>query len=282
MSAEIVKLDSTSLPAGPSTLPAGWRRVTDCAIDDTSFRRRAVYMGVRTSSDAARAALKTFYGANILDLSVGNSETSGVATITAEYSAAIGTTGHNEDNEPVSPDTYQLEPVTIPTALAAHPAFAAIAGVIPAIDDAMRHGEDATAAGLAADNGAVAQKYYALLRAGVTQWEAVGYVWRVTRHYSTRADPEQIAAALSTSINANRVYAWADVEGHTKINEPKYTYATAAGTISAATSFEWKMSGPQISRTADALDITYTYVGAWKWAAALYPGGSWNPPDPTP
>ena len=239
MFAEIVKLDSAALPAGPSTLPAGWRRVTDCAIDDTSYRRRAVYKGVRTSSDAARAALKAFYGDDILDLSVGNSETSGVGTITADYSAAIGTTGHNEDNEPVSPDTYQLEPVTIPTALSAHPAFAAIEGAVLAIEDALIHGSKA---------GVVAAA---------------------------------VAAAAAAVVNANRVYAWANVEGHDEIEEPKYTYVDAAGQVSAANSFEWRLSGPRVSRTADALEITYTYVGAWKWAAALYPGGTWTPALPS-
>lgn len=280
MFAEIVKLDSAALPAGPSTLPAGWRRVTDCAIDDTSYRRRAVYKGVRTSSDAARAALKAFYGDDILDLSVGNSETSGVGTITADYSAAIGTTGHNEDNEPVSPDTYQLEPVTIPTALSAHPAFAAIEGAVLAIEDALIHGSKAGVVA-AAGADAAAQKYAALRLAGVTQWESTGYSWRVTRHYSTRAQMDAVAAAAAAVVNANRVYAWANVEGHDEIEEPKYTYVDAAGQVSAANSFEWRLSGPRVSRTADALEITYTYVGAWKWAAALYPGGTWTPALPS-
>jgi hypothetical protein len=278
MSAEIVKPDKSSLPAGPTTLPAGWRRATDSVVDETTYRRRAVYTGVKTSNDAAQAAIKAFYGANLLTMSADAPETSGVGRITAEYATQLGT-GGSDDNTPVAEDTYQLEPCVIPTALAAHPAFAAVAGAVMAIDDALSHGQVDLAASAASTGGAAAQKYLALVLAGVTQWEACGYIWRVTRHYSTRCNVGQVTG--DAILAANKVVAWSAVEGNVKIAEPKYTYTMADGTQSAATSFEWRIGGPQISRTADALDISYTYTGAWKWAAALYPGGSWNPTAPT-
>ena len=277
MSAEIVTLDSTALPVGPTTLPAGWRRSVDSVVDETTYRRRAVYQGVKTSCDAAQAALKSFYGTGLLTMSVGSPEAGGVGRITVEYATAIGTAGSG-DNDPVAPDTYQLEPVVIPTALAAHPAFAAAAAAVAAIDDAVAHGQIAEAVAAASTGGAAAEKYLALVLAGVTQWEACGYIWRVTRHYSTRCDVGTVTGGAI--LNANKVVAWSAVEGSGKIAEPKYVVTDANGTPSAATSFEWRVGGPQISRTADALDITYTYTGAWKWAAALYPGGTWSPALP--
>lgn len=286
MSAKIVKLANAQLPSkSAATLPAGWRRQIDGPVNEQGYRRRVVYAGSRLALDAAWSAVKAALGDDILTLSVQEDARSGVATISAEYSSHIGTASGGSypgDNEPVSPDTYQLQSVAVPTALAAHPAFAAVAGAVSAIDDALLHGEVATAAALASAAGAAALKYYALRVAGVTQWEGTGFSWRVTRHYSTLADPSAIQAAAAAAIAVGTVYAWAAVEGHGEIDEPKYVVTDAAGQAAAPASYEWRLAGVGVSRTETNLDLTWEYQGAWKWAAALYPGGSWNPSAPTP
>lgn len=288
MVAEIVKLANVTLPAASAvTLPAGWRRQLDAPIDGKPYRRRAVYAGSRgaidTAYDAIRAKFRT--AENLLSLAVQEDARSGVASVTVEYSSHVGSASggyYPDDNDPVSEDTYQLEPVVIPTALRAHPAFATVFAVCEAIDDALLHGDTASAAAAAAAAGSAAKvtlanKYLGLAEAGVSQWEAVGYVWRVTRHYSTLADISGIAAAAAAIANANLVYAWSNVEGNEKIPEPKWTYTKSDDTVSDPQPFEWRLGGPLITRTSETFDITYTYTGAWKWAAALYYGGHWSP-----
>lgn len=273
MAGEIVFPSATG--SGPI---AGWRLVSDSVVDETGYRRRAVYMGVRTSNDAAAAAVKAAYGQNLLEMAVDAPDGSCVGRVTALYSTDIGTSGSGND-DPVSPDTYQLEPIVIPVVLAAHPAFASVAGAVLAIDDALAHGQADLAAASAVAGGDAARHYYALRLAGVTQWDAVGYIWRVTRHYSTRASTAAVLAAAIAS--ANTVVQWSGVEGYDKIPEPRYTYALANGGMGGPASFEWRVGGPQVTRTADALDITYTYQGAWSWSSYLYSGGSWAPAAPT-
>lgn len=277
----VVKPNST-LAAG-ATMPVGWSRATDTPCDLKAYKRRAVYSGVKTSVDAAYGNIKTFYGDNALSIHISSSGGSGVSEISVEYSSHIGTAGgggsYPDDNEPVSPDTYQLQSITVPTALSSHPAFAAIPAIVEAIDDAFAH-DDRDYAVFAAGSDTAAQKYLALKYAGVTQWEATGFVWRVTRHYSTLADVTAIQTAAAAAIATGTVYTWANVEGHGEISEPKYVYQTAAGTTSAAQSFEWRLAGVSVTRTDTNLDLTYEYQGAWKWAAALYPGGTWSPTVP--
>lgn len=279
--ATIVKPNST-LSAG-ATMPSGWGRITDTPIDIKAYKRRAVYSGVKTAIDTAYDNVKTFYGDNALDIQVSASGSSAVGEISVEYSSHIGTAGgggeYPDDNEPVSPDTYQLQSISVPTAISAHPAFADITGITETIDYAFAHEDRAGAISAAAGN-AVAQKYLALKYAGVTQWDANGFAWRVTRHYSTLADASAIQTAAAAAIATGTVYTWANVEGHLKINEPKYVYQTAEGTPSAATSFEWRLAGVSVTRTDTNLDLTWEYQGAWKWAAALYPGGTWTPAVP--
>ena len=284
MPAEIIKLANVQLPAkSAAVLPAGWRRPLDGPVNEQGYRRRAVYVGVRSNIDAAYAAVKTALGDDVLSLSVQEDARSGVATISAEYSSHVGQAGpggeHPDDNAPVSPDTYQLQSVAVPTALAAHPAFVGIEGAVIAIDYALAHCDDDGLIAAAATSAAAA-KYAALRRAGVTQWEGTGFSWRVTRHYSTLADPSAIAAAAAAAISVGRVYAWAAVEGHGEIDEPKYVVTDAAGQAAPAASYEWRLAGVSVSRTETNLDLTWEYQGAWKWASALYPGGTWAPPLP--
>ncbi len=283
--ADIVKLANVQLPdASLVTLPAGWRRQIDGPIDGKPFRRRVVYAGSRGNIDAAYDAVRAVFDTaeNLLSLSVQEEARSGVATISVEYSSHVGTASggtYPDDNDPVAPDTYQLQSISVPTALAAHPAFAGISALTTAIDDAFAHG-DRDYAVFVASGDVVAQKYLALRYAGVTQWEGTGFSWRVTRHYSTLADISAINTAATAAVNVGRVYAWGNVEGHLKILEPKYVYVDADGQTSAATSYQWRLAGVGVSRTSDALDLTWEYQGAWKWAAALYPGGSWSPAIP--
>ena len=283
MAANIVKIENVQLPSkSAATLPAGWRRQIDGPVNEQGYRRRVVYAGDRASIDTAYAAVKTALGDDILTLSVTEDARSGVATISAEYSSHVGQAsggGYPDDNAPVSPDTYQLQSLSVPTALAAHPAFAAIEGAVMAIEDALSHGDrDAVVA--AAGASAAAQKYAALRLAGVTQWEGTGFSWRVTRHYSTLADPSAITTAATAAVNVGRVYAWSAVEGHDKIDEPKYVVTDAAGQAAAAASYEWRLAGVSVSRSETNLDLTWEYQGAWKWASALYPGGTWTPSLP--
>lgn len=278
----VVKPNST-LAAG-ATMPVGWHRATDTPCDLKAYKRRAVYSGVKTSIDAAYGNIKTFYGGNALSIQISASGGSGVGEISVEYSSHIGTASggggdYPDDNEPVSPDTYQLQSIAVPTALSAHPAFSDISGIVEAIDDAFAHGDRETAI-FAAGNDPAALKYLALKYAGVTQWEATGFVWRVTRHYSTLADVTAIQTAAAAAIATGTVYTWDNVEGHGEISEPKYVYQTAAGTPSAAQSYGWRLAGVSVTRTDTNLDLTYEYQGAWKWAAALYPGGTWSPTVP--
>lgn len=277
----VVKPNST-LAAG-ATMPVGWRRATDTPCDLKAYKRRAVYSGVKTSVDAAYGNIKTFYGDNALSIQISSSGGSGVSEISVEYSSHIGQAGgggsYPDDNKPVSPDTYQLQSITVPTALSSHPAFAAIPAIVEAIDDAFAH-DDRDYAVFAAGSDTAAQKYLALKYAGVTQWEATGFVWRVTRHYSTLADVTAIQTAAAAAIATGTVYTWSNVEGNGEIKEPKYVYQTAAGTPSAAQSFEWRLAGVSVTRTDTNLDLTYEYQGEWKWAAALYPGGTWTPTVP--
>ena len=283
MSAEIVKLANAQLPAkSVAALPAGWRRQIDVPVNEQGYRRRVVYAGSRLAIDAAYAAVKAALGSDILTLSVQEDVRSGVATIAAEYSSHIGTASggsYPDDNEPVSPDTYQLQSVAVPTALSAHPAFAGIEGAILAIDDAILHGNEAALLN-AVGAAAAARKYAALRLAGVTQWEGTGFAWRVTRHYSTLANMSALNTVATAIVNIGRVYAWSAVEGHLKILEPKYVVTDAAGQAAPAASYEWRLAGVSVSRTETNLDLTWEYQGAWKWAAALYPGGSWAPSLP--
>ena len=275
----IVKPDASQYEAG-ATMPEGWAREGDDLVSEKAYKRRAVYRGVRTSQDSAYTAIKTKYADNILSLTV--SPQGALCEISVEYSASLGTVGPGGDNpndDPVSPDTYQLQSISIPTALAAHPAFADISAAVMAIDDALAHGDRALAV-FAAGNDVAAQKYLALRLAGVTQWEATGYSWRVTRHYSTLADLSGVSEAASAIVANGTVYQWSDVEGHLKILEPKYVYVDANGQTSQAQSLEWRLAGVGVSRTDTNLDLTYEYQGTWKWAAALYPGGSWQPAIP--
>lgn len=285
--ATIVKLANVTLPAASLvTLPAGWRRQLDAPLDDKPYRRRATYAGERGSIEAAYAAIRAKFATakNLLSASVQEDVRSGVATISVDYSSHIGAAAaggsYPDDNEPVAEDTYQLQSTAVPTALSAHPAFSAIQGAVMAIEDALSHG-DTDAVVAAAGAAAAAQKYAALRLAGVTQWEGTGFSWRVTRHYSTLADPSAITTAATAAVNVGRVYAWSAVEGHDKIDEPKYVVTDAAGQAAAAASYQWRLAGVGVSRTATALDLTWEYQGAWKWASALYPGGSWSPALPT-
>lgn len=278
--AVIVTPDST-LAAGP-TLPLGWSRVTDTPNELKAYKRRAVFSGVKTSIDDAYAAIKTFFGDNALGVSVNSSGASGVGEISVDYSTSIGTASPGDpdpDSDPMAPDTYQLQPVTIPTALAAHPVFATITGTIEIIDDALEHGDKAYAV-FAAGSDSNAQKYLALRCAGVTQWEAPSYVWRVTRHYSVLADMSKITAAATAVMQTGQVFTWAQVQGHTKIDEPMYMMPSSDGSATQAASYEWRLAGVTVSRTEDNLDITWEYQGAWAWSAALYVGGTWLPTVP--
>lgn len=263
-------------------MPSGWGRITDTPIDIKAYKRRAVYSGVKTSVDTAYANVKTFYGDNALSIQVTSSGASAVGEISVEYTTHIGEASGGEypdDNAPVSPDTYQLQSVAVPTALSAHPAFAGIAGAVQAIDYAFEHG-DLAALNSAASVSQAAGRYAALRVAGVTQWEGTGFIWRVTRHYSTIATPYAITAAAQAAVNVGRVYAWSSVEGHTKIDEPKYVVTGDDGQAASAASFEWRLAGVSVSRTETNLDLTWEYQGAWKWASYLYPGGSWSPALP--
>ena len=263
-------------------MPTGWKRATDTHSDRKAYMRRAVYSGVKTSCDTAYANIKTFYGDNALSIQISSSGASGVAEIAVDYASSVGSAGQGDpdpNNDPMSPDTYQLQSVTIPTAISAHPAFASIPAIVEAIDDAFDHG-DRDYAVFAAGDSVLAQRYLALRYAGVTQYEATGFIWRVTRHYSTLADVTGIQEAAAAAIATGTVYTWSNVEGNGAINEPKYVYQTANNTTSAATSFEWRLAGLTVTRTDTNLDLTYEYQGAWKWAGALYPGGSWYPAVP--
>ena len=275
----VVKPNST-LAAG-ATMPVGWRRATDTPCDLKAYKRRAVYSGVKTSMDTAYANIKTFYGGNALAIHPSVSGGSGIAEITVDYSASLGSGGSegDPDSDPMSPDTYQLQAVTIPTALSAHPAFDNITGVMEIINDALLHGDKAYAI-FAAGSDSDAQKYLALKSAGVNQWEAPAFVWRVTRHYSVGADFSHITEAATAVAQAGQVFAWSAVEGHTKIDEPKCMVPAPGGTATAQ-SFEWRLAGVSVTRTESNLDITYEYQGAWKWSAVLYFGGSWLPTVPT-
>ena len=280
----VVKPDASQYAAG-ATMPTGWAREGDDPVDKKAYKRRAVYRGVRTSQDAAYAAIKTSYGDNILGLTV--TPQGALCEISVEYSASLGTVGPGGDDPndaPVAPDTYQLRSISIPTALAAHPAFANIDAYVFAIEEAISHG-DREGVVEAAGSVAAAQEYAALRLAGVTQWDAPGYSWRVTRHYSTLANLSGITEAASAIVANGTVCAWSAVEGHLKILEPKYVYVDDDGQTSQPQSFAWRLSGVGVSRTDTNLDLTYEYTAAWKWAAALYPGGSWSPAlpqSPTP
>lgn len=254
---------------GSANLPHGWVIQSDTDVENG--RRRIVATGPYESVEAAREALIAEHD-KIFSPSVTHQPGSPTATIEFYLKGQAWKVGEGNEPEPILPDRWDLSPATEQVALEANPAFEDVTAAINAALDRLARGDIAGAAAVCRGG---AENWLALYMAGVRTYQATAYQYKYTRTYAY-ADADKVKNKTSTLAQQNgRVYAWSDVEGSDDCPtaEPKWL-----GADNVAHSYEWRLDGVSVSAVEDSeVVLTYAYTGAWKWAKALYPGGSWEP-----
>jgi len=261
----------------PTGLPAGWALQYD--IRSARGAKEAVWRGPVSSVASAFRIVANYKDGAQITASV--SPGSAVAEIRASSSTAPDGDSSTPTYEElkVAPDTWELVAVPSAVALRAFPAFAAAPAksVIDAMESAMKRGDEDTAKNLASSN-ADAAKWLGLWLNGCQTFDCAAMSYRHMEHLSS--DPggndtikQQIQAALQTALT---VATWVNVSGtgDAPFPEPKWLDASNGN---AATSYQWRNDGVSISYNGDEVVVSHNYTGLWKWAKALYPGGTWEP-----
>lgn len=283
MANEIEILGSAAAPQG---FPAGW------VLNDErpAGKGRTLYCWEGPASTVA-AAFEAAYAAHpSKNYAVSRSPGGAKATI----SVTVGGSGSETDGSgetpetydtpvKVSDDTWQLQPTAESVDLAAHPRFAAVGGAtLAAIDDALAAGDKAAQEALAAAS-AEAAAYLALRRAGVRSYMAVGYSYRYEQHFSRAGFAGMRRWTAAGIRSGGRVYPWGSVMGASANSaghvdsDPPFGEPKWQDQEGAEHSYEWRLDGVAVGCAGDEVTVSYAYTGAWKWAKALYKGGSWEP-----
>lgn len=260
---------------GDSGLPQGWVVQSDTDIE--SGRRRIIATGPYATVAEAREALLSQHD-KVSKPAVTHQPGAPSATIEFYVKGTAWSQGDSGDDlEPILPDRWELSPTVEQVAVEAHPLFVNDAAKINVALDRLARGDISGAASAVAES--VAVQWLALWMAGVRTYQACAYQYRYIRTYSY-SDAGKVKSAtqdLAQAIGA--VYGWAAVEGSSNCpsSEPKWIDANGD-----AHSYEWRLDGVAVSGVEDGeITLTYSYTGAWKWASALYQGGSWSPPEIT-
>ena len=260
--------------AGATGFPAGWILQHDVRTSRKS--REAVWRGPASSADAAFAAALALHPA--ARVSASRSPGSAVAEIRADRAAGGPGTGQGGaqtyDDLKISDDTWELTPISSPTSLEAHPHFAAVGAVLNSARDALSRGDRSMAAWLVTNAAAPAAGWYGLYMAGVQTFDCVAWTYRYINHISAAAAPATVRAEIAPQLQAvHSVVAWSALKGVSgaPFAEPKWMNGQTA------TGYEWRCDGVSLAYSGDELTVSYNYTGLWRWAKALYPGGTWEP-----
>lgn len=257
-------------------LPKGW--VIQSNIDIESGRRRVVATGPYSTVVEARAALLSKYE-KIWHPLVNHQPGSPSASIEFYLKGYSWSLGESADEpEQVAPAQWSLQPISQQVEISALPKYADISARIAAIKDAISRGDIPSAIDNVT-NSDLAEQFLGLYTAGVRTYQALAYSYSYTRTFAY-GDAARVRSYFGTlNQQANKVFAWADVEGSDDcpVNEPKWVEVAGNGGETAK-SFEWRLDGVSISGSEDGdVVVACNYTGAYQWAAALYPGGSWVP-----
>jgi hypothetical protein len=245
---------------------AGWRTVFDYSTGAGDSVRIRVRMGPYITLDGEIAALRAVLDVQTLDPSV--TQGSAIATIRCTYKSIPS--GGLDLGERRSP-TFAITPVMRMMDLRAHPYAQVLAADIPKIERYIADGDIPSLKTKYVGN-ANALGFAAYWVAGVTSYEEASFQLTVTRYYTSSPS---ISADYSS---INKVFTWANIKTDGKgipgyVDEPKYVDETGA-----AAGYEWRLVSvaPVIERNTENV-VTWIYVGCYKWAKALYSGGTWEP-----
>lgn len=268
-----IKVNGKSPPAG---FPAGWLLQHD--IPTSRKSREAVWRGPATSVGAALDYLRgsTDWAKWALSASRHPGSLSAEIRATRQWGGGGGGgEGPSYESLKVSPDTWSLKSVSTPVALAAAPAFADV-GAIEAIDDAILRGDVRRARDIAGAEGGAAEQYLGLRLAGISSYDAVGWTYNYVNHLAAGAEGfDSVKSEVESAQQcAMSVVEWGDVKGvlSAPFAEPKWLDGDGE-----ASSYEWRCDGVEFGFSNDELAVSFVYTGCWKWAKALYSGGTWEP-----
>lgn len=264
----------------------GWRRQHEIKVSESETER--VWRGPVSQFSTVWATLLAEEGADAWDFTASRSVGSQVAEIRAVKKSSPNDDPSSLDDLKIAEDTFSLDPVSMPTALEAHPKFAdeSVLDKILAMRDCMDRGDRAAARAMVGDQegGDAHATWLRLYANGVRTFDAIAWHYRCVRHYSADSSHfSLIQSELSADMqNVLKVYEWGDVEGtgDAPFGEPMWWDTSAADGEGAAASYEWRFDGISFGGTADELTVSWCYTGVWKWAEALYDGGTWEPELP--
>lgn len=189
-----------------------------------------------------------------------------------------------EGTDPLSSDplseaedeaTWELVPMTLDKPLATHPAFGEYNGaagvkVIELIEKAIREGT-ATETDWDAAWGTQNMNDYRNLRAkGTDSWRTWTWMIRKTIRVGRWVDISAEEAKTQRIVDYNEIGIPADV----KWAQPKYVPWNGQAAENPQPIKEWMASPPTIRWTGKKYEISREWLGAVKWYAVLYQGGS--------
>lgn len=213
-----------------------------------------VYNGPKTSLADFIAAVKAEYPKRYTEIEESLSD-GGAATVTVTIGDEDTTSGAGtEETEDVKDPDYQITPTIEEIPIECHDAFASLTaeqiGQVHALVDA------ADTAGIEALTGAQAKLAY-WLTVGVTTYKQPCFQVSVTRYKKLKTTPPgDIYSDCGTVV--------------------KSIGGVPANALPAG-QWEYLKLCPTVTPEQKWLRCAYEYLGAKRWPATFYPGGSWKP-----
>lgn len=230
----------------------GWVRSQAYTRQSDGYRVE-VYSGPKTSLKAFIAAVKTTYPKNYTEIeeSLGD----GSATVTLTIGEETEGTGETQpDAEDVKDPDYQITPTIEEVPIECHEAFDSLTAEQVAEVKALVDAADT--AGIEALTGAQAKLAYWLMM-GVTTYKMPCFQVSITRYMKLKSTPP------------GAIY-----EGCGQVTKSLPIVPTAALPKGP---WEYLKLCPTVTPEQKWLRCAYEYLGAKRWPATFYPGGSWKP-----
>lgn len=230
----------------------GWVRSQAYTRQADGYRVE-VYSGPKTSLKAFIAAVKTTYPKNYTEIEESLGDGSATVTLTiGEETEGSGET--QPDAEDVKDPDYQITPSIEEVPIECHEAFDSLTAEQVAEVKALVDAADTEA--ISALTGAQAKLAYWLMM-GVTTYKMPCFQVSITRYMKLKSTPP------------GAIY-----EGCGQVTKSLPIVPTAA---LPEGQWEYLKLCPTVTPEQKWLRCAYEYLGAKRWPATFYPGGSWKP-----
>lgn len=230
----------------------GWVRSQAYTRQADGYRVE-VYSGPKTSLKAFIAAIKTTYPKNYTEIEESLGDGSATVTLTiGEETEGSGET--QPDAEDVKDPDYQITPTIEEVPIECHDEFASLTAEQVANVHALVDAADTES--ISALTGAQAKLAYWLMM-GVTTYKMPCFQVSITRYMKLKSTPP------------GAIY-----EGCGQVTKRLPIVPTAALPTGQ---WEYLKLCPTVTPEQKWLRCAYEYLGAKRWPATFYPGGSWKP-----